>query len=179
MSISNLINLITFSRIILAPFILIFLISGNYLICLLAFFLAGFSDYLDGYLARKFQAQSEIGEILDPIADKILVVFILFGLTVNLHSYLIAFLGSLIISREVAIAALRDYASRNNMSAKIQVTYIAKTKTTFQFLSIFLYLFALSFKFNLLIIISDILLIITTILTIYSGYQYLMNFQKR
>ena len=85
---TNFINFITVARIFLAPIILIFLIFENYLICLLLFFLAGLTDYFDGYLARKYNAESQIGEILDPIADKILIVFILIGylliLTVSL-----------------------------------------------------------------------------------------------
>ena len=77
---TNFINFITVARIFLAPIILIFLIFGNYLICLLLFFLAGLTDYFDGYLARKYNAESQLGEIIDPIADKILIVFILIGL---------------------------------------------------------------------------------------------------
>ena len=88
---TNFINFITVARIFLAPIILIFLIFGNYLACVLLFFLAGLTDYFDGYLARKYNAESQLGEILDPIADKILMVFILLGLSVDLDWFLIAF----------------------------------------------------------------------------------------
>ena len=128
-------------------------------------FLAGLTDYFDGYLARKYNAESQIREILDPIAaDKTLIVFILIGLSVDLDS-LIAFLGSCIIAREIGVSALRDYSSRNNKSYKTKVTYLAKIKTSVQLLSIGLYLFALAFSFNLLIIICDIFLIIATLIT--------------
>ena len=93
------INLLTITRILLAPIILLILIFGEYLLCVFLFLLAGMSDYFDGYLARKYNAESQLGEILDPIADKILVVFILIGLSINLHSYLMAVMSSLIISR--------------------------------------------------------------------------------
>ena len=109
---TNFINFITIVRILLAPIILLFLIFGNYFICLILFFLAGLTDYFDGYLARKYNAESQLGEILDPIADKILVVFLLIGLSVELDSFLMAFLSSLIIAREIGIAALRDYSSK-------------------------------------------------------------------
>tara|TARA_X000000368_G_scaffold418978_1_gene421204 strand:+ start:205 stop:738 length:534 start_codon:yes stop_codon:yes gene_type:complete len=175
----NLINLITIARIILAPIILLFLILGNYLICTLLFFLAGMTDYLDGYLARKYGAESQLGEILDPIADKILVVFILIGLSVTLDSYLMAILSSFIIAREICIAALRDYSARNNISNRIKVTFLAKTKTSVQLLTIGSYLFALTVSFNLLIIISDILLIISTLITLYTGYQYIIEVFKK
>ena len=169
------INLLTITRILLAPTILLFLIFGEYLLCVFLFLLAGMSDYFDGYLARKYNAESQLGEILDPIADKILVVFILIGLSVNLHSYLMAVMSSLIISREIGVAALRDYAARNDISHKTKVTFLAKSKTALQLFTIMLYLIALSFNLNLLIIIGDISLIAATLITLYTGYEYTNN----
>ena len=175
---TNFINFITITRIFLAPIILFFLILGNYLVCIILFFFAGLTDYFDGYLARKYNAVSQIGEILDPIADKILIVFLLIGLSVELDSSLMAFMSSLIIAREIGIAALRDFSSRKNMSDRLKVTYLAKIKTSFQLFSIGSYLFALSISFNLLILISDIFLIIATLITIYTGYEYAINIFK-
>ena len=172
---TNFINFITIARIFLAPIILIFLIFGNYLVCILLFFLAGLTDYFDGYFARKYNAVSELGEILDPIADKILVVFILIGLSVELDSQLMALLSSLIIAREIGVAALRDYSARNNLSERTKVTFLAKAKTSVQLLTIGLYLLALAISFNLLIVISDIFLIVATFITLYTGYQYILN----
>ena len=123
--------------------ILIFLIislESNYLFAFLLFFLAGITDYLDGLLARKYNASSDIGEILDPIADKILIIFILFGLAVNLSSYLIGFMSSIIISREIWVSALRDFSARKNISNATKVTFLAKVKTSVQLFTIFLYL---------------------------------------
>ena len=176
---TNFINFITIARIFLAPIILIFLIFGNYLVCILLFFLAGLTDYFDGYFARKYNAVSELGEILDPIADKILVVFILIGLSVELDSQLMALLSSLIIAREIGVAALRDYCARNNLSDRTKVTFLAKVKTSIQLLTIGLYLLALASSFNLLIVISDIFLIIATFITLYTGYQYTLNVFKK
>ena len=68
---------------------------------LLLFCIASFSDFLDGYVARKTNSESVLGEILDPIADKLLIVFVLIGLSVNLDSYLIGFISAVIISREI------------------------------------------------------------------------------
>ena len=172
---TNFINFITIARIFLAPIILVFLIFGNYLICVLLFFLAGLTDYFDGYFARKYNAVSELGEILDPIADKILVVFILIGLSVELDSQLMALLSSLIIAREIGVAALRDYSARNNLSERTKVTFLAKAKTSVQLLTIGLYLLALAISFNLLIVVSDIFLIVATFITLYTGYQYILN----
>ncbi len=175
---TSLINLMTLIRILLAPIILIFLIFGNYLTCIILFSFAGLTDYYDGYLARKYNAESQLGEILDPIADKILIVFILIGLSVTLSSYLIALLSSFIIGREIGVAALRDYSARNNISERTKVTFLAKIKTSIQLFSIGSYLFALTINFNLLLVISDILLIIATLITLFTGYQYILNVFK-
>lgn len=172
---TNFINFITTIRVFLAPVIFLFLIYEDYVVCTFLFFLAGLSDYLDGYFARKYNATSQIGEILDPIADKILVVFLLIGLSVNLNSYLIGLLSALIISREIGVAALRDYSARNDLTDKTSVTFLAKTKTAIQLLTIGLYLLALTLKLNLLLVLSDIFLIISTLITLYTGYQYAMN----
>ena len=176
---SKLINFITFTRILLAPVIFVFIVFDKYFICLFIFFIAGLSDFLDGYLARRYQSESQLGEILDPIADKILVIFIFFALSIDLSSYLIAFLSSLILAREIGVAALRDYAARNNVSNRTRVTLLAKTKTSIQMFTIGSYILALALKANLLIIVSDILLIIATLITIYTGYQYALNVFKK
>ena len=169
---TRLINLLTSIRILLAPIILFLLIFEEYLICTFLFLLAGMTDYFDGYLARKYNAESQLGEILDPIADKVLVVFILIGLSVNFHSYLMAVMTSFIISREIGVAALRDYAARNNLSHKLKVTFLAKSKTALQLFTIMLYLIALSLNLNLLIVICDVLLITAAFVTAYTGYEY-------
>ena len=113
--ITKLINLLTFSRIIFAIVIFIFLaLEQNYLFALLIFFISGLTDFFDGFLARKYKTSSELGEILDPLADKILIIFVFIGLAVNLSSFVIGFAASLIISREIWISALRDFNARNN-----------------------------------------------------------------
>lgn len=178
--ITNVINFLTLLRVIFAIVIfLLIILEDFYLFALILFFLAGLSDYLDGFLARKYDATSEIGEILDPIADKILIVFILISLCVNLSSYLIAFLSSLIISREIWVSALRDFSSRKNILNATKVTSLAKIKTTLQLGTIFIYLLALSSNTMLLIVFGDILLILSTLVTVYTGYQYTLNVFKK
>ena len=72
----TLINILTLSRIFIAMIIFILLaLEDYYLLALLLFFIAGLSDYLDGFFARRYNATSKLGEILDPIADKILIIF--------------------------------------------------------------------------------------------------------
>jgi len=171
-----LINSITLSRILISMIIFgLLMLKNYYLLSFLLFFIAGLTDYLDGYLARKYNASSQIGEILDPIADKILIIFLFFGLALNLSSYLIGFAGALIITREIWVSALRDYNSRNNNSSATKVIYLAKIKTTIQIFTISIYLFALAFSKMLLIVIGDIFMIISVLITLYTGYIYTLN----
>ena len=172
----KIINILTLVRILIAVVIFTFLaIKNYYLLALFLFFIAGLTDYFDGFLARKFNATSQLGEILDPLADKILIIFLFFGLAVNLSSFLIGFAGSLILSREIWISALRDYNSRNNNVNATKVIYIAKIKTSVQLLTIFIYLLGLAFNKMLLIIFGDIFMIISVLVTIYTGYIYTIN----
>ena len=174
--ITTLINFLTFSRILIAVIIFIFLaIDKYYLLALFLFLIAGLSDYLDGFFSRKYNASSQIGEILDPLADKILIIFLFFGLAINLSSFLIGFAGSLIITREIWISSLRDYNSRNNNVNATKVIYIAKIKTSMQLFTILIYLAGLTFNKMLLIILGDIFIIISVLITTYSGYIYTVN----
>ena len=170
------INLLTFSRIFLAAIIFLLLISPDgYLLAFILFFLAGVTDYFDGYLARKYNAVSQLGEILDPIADKILVLFVLFGLAINLSSYLIGFIGAIVITREIWVGALRDLNARNGKSDATKVTFLAKIKTSVQLLTLSIYLFGLAINNMLIIVIADILLFISLFITLYTGLIYTLN----
>ena len=172
----TLINILTLSRILIAIIIFNLLMLENYyLLAFILFFIAGLTDYFDGFLARKFNASSQIGEILDPIADKILIVFLCFGLSLNLSSYLIGFGGALIITREIWVSALRDFNSRNNNSEATKVIFIAKIKTSIQIFTISIYLLALAFNIMLLIPIADIFMIISVLITLYTGYIYTLS----
>tara|TARA_Y200000002_G_scaffold40679_1_gene29594 strand:- start:8664 stop:9101 length:438 start_codon:yes stop_codon:yes gene_type:complete len=145
----------------------------------LLFATASFSDFLDGYLARKTNSESVLGEILDPIADKLLIVFVLIGLSINLNSFLVGFISAVIISREIWVAALRDINSRNNQSEKTKVTFLAKTKTAIQMLAILLYLFGLTINNMMILFFADIVLIIALLVTIQTGFQYTISTFKK
>ena len=167
------INTLTFLRIFLAAVIFLFLMTPDgYLLALILFFVAGLTDYFDGYLARKYNSVSQLGEILDPIADKILILFVLFGLSINLSSYLIGFIGAIIITREIWVGALRDLNARNGKSNATKVTFLAKIKTSIQLTSIFIYLLGLTINNMLLIVIGDITLFISLLITLYTGFIY-------
>ena len=176
----NILNAITLSRILCAILIYFFLfLESQYLLALLLFGIASFSDFVDGYVARKTNNVSVLGEILDPIADKLLIVFVLIGLSINLDSFLIGFISAVIISREVWVAALRDINARNNQSDKTKVTFLAKTKTAIQMLVILIYLFGLTLNNMMILFFADIVLIIALLITIQTGFQYTISTFKK
>ena len=178
--ITKILNVITLSRILCAILIYFILyLESNYSVALFLFLIASFSDFLDGYLARKTNSESVLGEILDPIADKLLIVFVLIGLSINLDSFLIGFISAVIISREIWVAALRDINSRNNQSDKTRVTFLAKTKTAIQMLSILMYLFGLTINNMMVLFFADIILIIALLVTIQTGFQYTISTFKK
>jgi CDP-diacylglycerol--glycerol-3-phosphate 3-phosphatidyltransferase len=173
------INLLTLSRIFLAAVIFLLLTRPEgYFLAFILFFVAGVTDYFDGYLARKYNLTSEIGEVLDPIADKILIVFVLFGLSVNLTSYFIAFMASLIITREIWVGALRDFNARRGELNATKVTFLAKIKTTIQLFTISIYLLGLVLNNMLLVLFGDMFLFLSLFVTIYTGYIYTANSLK-
>ena len=177
---TTLINVLTLSRIVLAAIIFVLLTSPDkYLLALLLFLLAGATDYFDGYLARKYNAVSQLGEILDPIADKILILFVLFGLAINLSSYVIGFIGAIVITREIWVGALRDLNARNGKSDATKVTFLAKIKTAVQLLTISIYLFGLAINNMLIIVVGDIFLFISFFITLYTGLIYTFNTFKK
>ena len=178
--IAKILNAITLSRILCAILIyLILYLENNYSIALFLFFIASFSDFLDGYLARKTNSVSVLGEILDPIADKLLIAFVLIGLSINLDSFLIGFISAAIISREIWVAALRDINARNNQSNKTKVTFLAKIKTAIQMFAILMYLFGLTLNNMMVLFFADIVLIIALLVTIQTGFQYTISTFKK
>jgi len=174
------INFLTYSRVCAGPILFVLIAwMEAYGFGLFIFLLACLSDYLDGFLARKYQLTSEIGAILDPIADKILVVFMFCCLTLHLESFLIGFLGSIILAREFWVSALRDMNSRiGNMSAT-NVTFLAKIKTFIQMIALGSYIFGLYVNSALLIFVSDFILFLATIITLQTGLSYtIASFDK-
>ena len=173
-------NILTIGRIIIVPiFVLTFFIPGFFgdLIPFFLFVLASFTDYLDGLLARLFKEESKLGELLDPIADKILVAAALILLVMNgtIKNYEVI-AAIIILTREILISGLREFLAKTSVS--IQVTSLAKLKTLLQMLAIAILLTGESG--NKLINFQDynaqtigiILLWVSAFLTLYTGYDY-------
>ena len=173
-------NILTIGRIIIVPiFVLAFFIPGFFgdLIPFFLFVLASFTDYLDGLLARLFKEESRLGELLDPIADKIIVAAALILLVMNgtIKNYEVI-AAIIILTREILISGLREFLAKTSVS--IQVTSLSKLKTLLQMLSIAILLTGESG--NKLINFQDynaqtigiILLWLSAFLTLYTGYDY-------
>jgi CDP-diacylglycerol--glycerol-3-phosphate 3-phosphatidyltransferase len=174
------INLITVSRMALGAIIFVLLTRTElYWYAFILFFIASITDYFDGYLARKYNLVSQLGEILDPIADKILIVFLLFAIAVNLTSYYIGFLSAVIITREIWVGALRDLNARQQNTNATRVTFLAKIKTTIQLFTISTYLLGLAMNNMVIVLIADIILFLSFTVTVYTGWVYTLNTFKR
>jgi CDP-diacylglycerol--glycerol-3-phosphate 3-phosphatidyltransferase len=167
---------LTYFRIFIAP--IIFLLITFYDLygwALFLFILASISDYWDGFLARKHKLESIIGAVLDPIADKILVTFLILGLSIELSSIFIGMVGGIILVREFWVGALRDLNARQNNSDATKVSLLAKAKTFIQFITFSSYLFGLALNNSLILFISNFLLFLALIITLQTGLSYTMS----
>jgi len=188
-------NILTFFRIIVSLAIpigywLVINFSKNFneekffLFLLILFILASISDFLDGFIARKWNQESDIGKILDPIADKLLVIISLIILIISFEDNPIIFFSSiLIIFREILISGLREITKSSGLI--LNVTKLSKWKTAAQlgsiillFLNIFYYnnsydefifpLWIYTFSY----FIGNLLILIASLLSILSAYRY-------
>ena len=174
------IQFLTYFRIFIAPviFILITLFDA-YEWALILFLLASISDYWDGFLARKYNLESMIGEVIDPIADKILALFLILALCIELSSVFIGMVGGMMLAREFWVAALRDLNARQGTSDSTKVTFLAKFKTSIQLFTFSFYLIGLSLNSSLILFISNFLLFLALIITIQTGLSYtIATFRK-
>jgi len=173
-------NVLTIGRIILVPiFIFAFYLPGSLgdWIPFFIFALASFTDFLDGLLARLYKEESKLGELLDPIADKIIIasalILLVMNNTINNYEVIAAII---ILTREILISGMREFLAKVQVS--MPVNSLAKFKTFLQMFSIAILLTGESG--NKLInfgeynahTIGIILLWIAAFLTIYTGYDY-------
>jgi len=170
------IQFLTYFRILIAPIIFILItLFGFYGWALLLFFIASISDYWDGFLARKYNLESVLGAVLDPIADKILVTFIILALSIELSSVFIGLVGGIMLVREFWVGALRDLNARQNNADATNVTPLAKIKTSIQFVTFSSYLLGLVLDNSLILFTSNFLLFLALIITLQTGLSYTMS----
>ena len=188
----NLPNKITLTRIFMIPvFVAIFFLDGilpyNYAIAAVVFALAAFTDFIDGYIARKYKLVTNLGKFLDPIADKVLVsTAMMLLLTMpwmfwhkNMNDALYityAVCVCVIMARELIISAFRQIAATNGLV--LAAEKLGKYKTACQDVSIVVFLVAADLTgtaFNVIFGVACVLFALATILTVWSGISYVVK----
>jgi CDP-diacylglycerol---glycerol-3-phosphate 3-phosphatidyltransferase len=129
-------NQLTFLRLVLIPlFVVVFYLPFGWahFASAMIFSVAAITDWLDGYVARKYDQSTPFGAFLDPVVDKLMVVIALV-LLVTLHHDAIWVVGAaiIIVGREIVISALREWMATLGQRASVAVSYIGKVKTTLQ-----------------------------------------------
>lgn len=146
------------------------------------FALAGITDWLDGYIARRFEMYSAFGAFLDPVADKLMVAVALFLIVQGHPTPWMAIWAAIIVGREIAVSALREWMAEIGQRARVKVAWVGKFKTVVQIIALVCLLYSVTpdrpqrplpwmgeFVFH----VGDWLLAVAAILTLWSGLKYL------
>ncbi|KAA0259583.1 CDP-diacylglycerol--glycerol-3-phosphate 3-phosphatidyltransferase [Deferribacter autotrophicus] len=174
----NIANQITFFRLLIIPVFLIFLfINKPYsnIVAAIIFIVASLSDFIDGYIARKYDLVTNLGKIADPVADKILVASAMVALVElqRIPSWVVI----VILAREFAVGALRNFASTNGVI--IPAGWSGKIKTTIQLISLTMIIFKEKFLGVNMYLIGKVLLYISVVVSILSLVDYFYRYFKK
>ncbi|MCH2493382.1 MAG: CDP-diacylglycerol--glycerol-3-phosphate 3-phosphatidyltransferase [Gammaproteobacteria bacterium] len=176
-------NLLTLFRMALIPVVVVLYfmpIAGVYVTAV--FLLAGLTDWLDGYLARRLEQTSQFGEFLDPVADKLVVAAVLVLLVsdgdvlarvVSQKLFIVAVV--VIIGREIAVSALREWVAQSGARAGMAVSTLGKVKTTVQIIAIALLLYSQDLVGFPTLLVGELMLYVASALTIWSMVGYLKS----
>nr|ART40598.1 L51 [uncultured bacterium] len=146
------------------------------------FTVAAVTDWLDGWIARRWHQSSAFGAFLDPVADKLMVAVALFLIVQGHPTPWMAFWAAVIVGREIAVSALREWMAEIGQRGKVKVAWIGKVKTTVQMIALGCLLYSVRPASHGLSEIwmsvpvfhlGDWLLAVAALLTLFSGYQYL------
>jgi CDP-diacylglycerol--glycerol-3-phosphate 3-phosphatidyltransferase len=178
----NLPTWLTLFRVALLPVMVVAFylpFPGHNITAAIVFVLAAFTDWLDGYLARRMNLTSAFGAFLDPVADKLMVAVTLF-LLVESHrggwpGILMAVTAAVIVGREISVSALREWMAEIGMRATVKVAFIGKLKTVMQMVALVVLIVQHEKAAEALRLyhIGEGLLVIAGVLTIWSGLYYL------
>ena len=169
-------NVLTLARIALIPvFLAVFYLpvpwSGE--AATLVFVLAAATDWLDGFLARRWRQETRVGAFLDPVADKLMVAVALILLVQTDPSPALAIPAAVIVGREITISALREWMAELGERAHVAVSVIGKIKTTAQMTAIALMLYASAGDPRFVYTAGFALLYVAAALTLWSMFMYL------
>lgn len=169
-------NVLTLFRIALIPILVVFFyvdVSWSNWATTAVFSLAAITDWLDGYVARRFNQTSRFGAFLDPVADKLMVGVTLVLLVQHHPTAPFAIPAAIIIGREITISALREWMAELGQRGAVAVHLVGKVKTTFQMIALILLLFRESLFGLPIFLLGHIALWISAILTMWSMVLYL------
>ncbi|MDE0421749.1 MAG: CDP-diacylglycerol--glycerol-3-phosphate 3-phosphatidyltransferase [Gammaproteobacteria bacterium] len=166
-------NVLTISRIALVPvFAVVYLVTDEFhWIAALLFAAAAFTDWLDGYLARKLEQVTPFGAFLDPVADKLIVVTALVLLVGSHANIWMTLPGIIIVGREIVVSALREWMAEMNRRGLVSVSWVGRLKTTVQMVAIIV-LLANPPEMRPWAIVGVVLLYAAVFLTIWSMITY-------
>ena len=160
-------NFLTLLRILLLPFIVVFIVKGHLLLALLLFLVSAITDFLDGYIARKQRSVTSLGILLDPVADKLLTSSTLISLAyVKLCD---PYSVITIVGREEAVTGMRAIAASRGLV--IPASKGGKLKTVLIMVSVVLFLSGFRS-------IGELLLILSAFVALYTGFDYFVKFLK-
>lgn len=169
-------NLLTLFRIALIPILVMTFylpFKGANLIAAMMFALGAITDWLDGWIARRFGQMSAFGAFLDPVADKLTVTVTLFLLVQADPSPMMAVICAIIVGREITISALREWMALIGERSKVQVAGLGKIKTILQMVAIIILLWRQPFIGLRLYEIGQGMLALAALLTIWSAIVYM------
>jgi CDP-diacylglycerol--glycerol-3-phosphate 3-phosphatidyltransferase/cardiolipin synthase len=173
----NLPTLLTLLRIALIPvFVGVFFlpVRGANILCAALFGLAALTDWLDGYLARRFDQTSAFGAFLDPVADKLMVAAALVLLVQAIPTPWMAAAAVVIIGREIAVSALREWMAQIGNHRRVAVSVVGKFKTTAQMVAVLLLLYREPLGGFPTLDVGLGLLLVAAVLTLWSMLHYLL-----
>ncbi|WP_188151264.1 CDP-diacylglycerol--glycerol-3-phosphate 3-phosphatidyltransferase [Teredinibacter waterburyi] len=172
----NIANQLTLIRIAFIPLLVVIYYTPfewRFLVSAALFGLAGITDALDGYIARKYHLVTPFGAFLDPVADKLMVAVALTVLIDSHHNIWFTLPATVIICREIVISALREWMAELGKRANVAVSSIGKIKTTLQIIAIVVLLLVEPFKYRYIDMIGYFTLYSAAILTLWSMFLYL------
>ncbi|HMB57309.1 MAG TPA: CDP-diacylglycerol--glycerol-3-phosphate 3-phosphatidyltransferase [Arenimonas sp.] len=169
-------TLLTLFRIVLIP-VLVLVFYWNHpwsnVIATAVFVLGALTDWLDGWVARRYDMYSAFGAFLDPVADKLAVTIALFLVVQWHHTVPIALLGAVIVGREITISALREWMAQMGAHGLVKVAGLGKIKTIVQMVAISCLIFREPLLGLPIFWIGEWLLGMAAALTLWSGFDYM------
>ena len=169
-------TMLTLARIVMIPvLVVVFYLPYKWtnFAAAFVFAFASVTDWLDGWIARKWHQYSAFGAFLDPVADKLMVATALFLIVQSHPTKWMAVWAAVIVGREIAVSALREWMAELGQRKKVAVATVGKIKTIVQMVALTLLLYQVPFLGIPVFTIGEWMLAVAALLTLWSGYEYL------